>query len=85
MVALSWWKVLFKSILVCMSIYGLENLVQRKIRIKFGNFQVPISQKLLRQFLSNLVCKVVHIIQVKYINLIEIDPIVLNLQWAEMG
>ena len=31
----------------------------RKIRIKFGKFQVPISQKLPGRFLSNLVCKVV--------------------------
>ena len=57
-----------------MSIYGLANLVRT------GNFQVPISQKLLGQFLSNLVCKVMYMVQLKCINLIEIDPIVLKLQ-----
>ena len=42
-------------------------------------FQVPISQKLLGRFYSNLVCKVVYTVRFKYINSVEIDPIALEL------
>ena len=48
--------------------------------INSGDFQVPISQKLLGRFLSNLICKVMYMVRLKYINLIEIDPIVLELR-----
>ena len=54
--------------------------VKKKNIKKSGNFQVPISQKLLGRFLSNLVCKVMYMVRLKYINLIEIDLIVLKLQ-----
>ena len=63
---------------ICVSTH-LVHLVRRKIRIS-GNFQVPISQKLLGRFLLNLVCEVVYMVGLKYTNLIEINPIVLKLQ-----
>ena len=65
---------------VCAHTYFVWCAAKGKIRIKFGNFQVPISQKLRGRFLSNLVCKVVYMVGLKYVNLIEIDPIVFKLQ-----
>ena len=63
-------------------LYGVvrRRRTRRRRQIKSGDFQVPISQKLLGQFLSNLICKVMNMVRLKYINLIEIDPIVLELR-----
>ena len=53
---------------------------RRIIRMKSSNFQVPITQKLRGRFLSNLVCNVVYMVRLKYVNLKEIHPIVFKLQ-----
>ena len=37
------------------------------------------------QFLSNLVCKVVYMEGIKYVNLIEIGPVVIEIRGAENG
>ena len=44
----------------------------RKIRRKSDEFQGLISQELLGLFLSNLVCKVLYMVTLKYIDLVEI-------------
>ena len=43
-----------------------------------GNFQKHISRKLLGQFPSNLVCRVACMDGIKYVNLIEIDSVVIR-------
>ena len=52
---------------------------------KKGNFQEHISHELLGQFLSNLVCRVAYMEGIKYVNLIEICPVVIEIQGAENG
>ena len=49
---------------------------RRKIRIKSDKFQGLVSQEPLGLFLSNLVCKVLYMVTLKYVKLIEIDAIV---------
>ena len=46
---------------------------------KIGNFQKHISCKLLSRFSSNLVCDVVYMEGIKYVNLIEISPVVIEI------
>ena len=43
------------------------------------------SHKLLGQFLSNLVCRVAYIEDIKYVNLIEISSVVIEIQGVENG
>ena len=50
-----------------------------------GNFQEHISRELLDQFLSNLVCRVAYMEGIKYVNLIEIGPVVIEIQGVENG
>ena len=60
----------------------LSCLVQRrrrKIRIKSDKFQGLVSQEPLGLFLSNLVCKVLYMVTLKYVKLVEIDAIVFEL------
>ena len=52
---------------------------RRKIRIKSDKFQGLVSQELLGQFLSNLVCKVLYMVTLKYVELVEIGAIVFEL------
>ena len=51
----------------------------RKIRRKSDEFQGLVSQELLRLFLSNLVCKVLYMVTLKYVDLVEIGAIVFEL------
>ena len=50
-----------------------------------GNFQEHISHELLRRFLLNLVCRVAYMEDIKYMNLIEISPVVIEIQGIEIG
>ena len=52
---------------------------RRKIRIKSDKFQRLVSQELLGLFLSNLVCKVLYMVTLKYVELVEIGAIVFEL------
>ena len=51
----------------------------RKIRRKSDKFQGLVSQELLGLFLSNLVCKVLYMVTLKYVDLVEIGAIVFEL------
>ena len=57
---------------------------KKKVK-KMGNFQECISRKLLSQFLSNLVCRVVYVEGIKYVNLIEIGPVVIEIRGVKNG
>ena len=60
--------------------------VQRtKIWRKSGNFQKLIFQKLHSRFPLNLVCQVVYMEITKYVNLIEIGPVVIEIWGVENG
>ena len=53
---------------------------------KLGNFRnIAISYKLLSRFSSNLVCKLVYVKSIKYINFIEISVVVKEMQGVENG
>ena len=52
---------------------------RRKIRRKSDEFQGLVSQELLGLFLSNLVCKVLYMKTLKYVDLVEIVVIVFEL------
>ena len=52
---------------------------RRKIRIKSDKFQGLVYQELLGLFLSNLVCKVLYMVTLKYVELVEIGAIVFEL------
>ena len=52
---------------------------RRKIRIKSDKFQGLVSQEPLRLFLLNLVCKVLYMVILKYVELVEIGAIVFEL------
>ena len=54
-------------------------------RRKWGNFQGYISHKLLGQFLLNLVCRVAYMYGTKYVNLIKINLVVIEIQRVENG
>ena len=45
------------------------------MRIKSNKFQGLVSQELLRLFLLNLVCKVLYMVTLKYVELVEIGAI----------
>ena len=47
------------------------------------NFQKRISRKLLSQFSSNLVCKVMYMEGIKYATLIEIGPVVIEIRGVD--
>ena len=47
------------------------------------NFQQHISRKLLDRFLSYLVCRVAYMEGIKYVYLIEIGPVVIEIRGAE--
>ena len=46
---------------------------------KWGNFQERISHELLSKFLSYLVCSIAYMKGIKSVNLIEIDPAVIEI------
>ena len=50
-----------------------------------GQFSEHISCKVLGQFLSNLVCRVTCMEGIKYMNLIEIGSVVIEIQGVESG
>ena len=50
-----------------------------------GNFQEHISRELLGQLLSNLVCRVAYMEGIKYVNFIEIGPVVIEIRGVENG
>ena len=52
---------------------------RRKIRRKSDEFQGLVSQELLGLFLSNVVCKVLYMKTLKYVDLVEIGAIVFEL------
>ena len=52
---------------------------RRKIRRKFAKFHGLVSQERLGLFLSNLVCKVLYIKALKYVELVEIGAVVFEL------
>ena len=47
---------------------------------KWGTFQEHISRELLGRFLSNLVCRVGYMESIKYVNLIEISLVVIEIR-----
>ena len=44
-----------------------------------GNFQKRISGKILNQCSSNSVCKVMYMKGIKYVNLIEVGPVIIEI------
>ena len=65
---------------VCVRIYRLvQRRIRRKIQRKSDDFQEPKSQELLGGFLSNSVCKVWYMMALKYVNLVEMGSILLEL------
>ena len=52
---------------------------------KEENLKEHISRELLGRFLSNLVCGVVYMEGTKYVNLIEINPVVIEIRGVENG
>ena len=54
----------------------LKRCEEEKCGRKLGNFQEQISQELLSRFSSNLVCKVVYMKGIQYVNLVQIGPVV---------
>ena len=52
---------------------------------KIGSFQEHISHELLDRFISNVVCRVVYMEGRKYVNLIEINQVVIEIRGAENG
>ena len=52
---------------------------KKKIRRKFVKFQGLLSQERLGLFLSNLVCKVLYMRALKYVELVEIGAVVYEL------
>ena len=52
---------------------------RRKIRRKFAKFHGLVSQERLGLFLSNLVCKVLYMKALKYVELVEIGAVVFEL------
>ena len=58
---------------------------RRKMWRKLDNFQKCISYKLLIRFSLNVVCKVVYMEGIKYVNLIEISPAVIKMWGVENG
>ena len=58
---------------------------RRKIWRKSGNFQKRIFQKLLGWFPLNLVCRVMYMEGIKYVNLIEIGTVVMEIRQGEYG
>ena len=58
---------------------------EKKKNIKIlDNFQKRISQKLLSQFPLNLVYRVVYMESIKYVNVIEIDPVVWGVENGDL-
>ena len=56
--------------------------MKKKVK-KIG--QEHISCELLGRFLSNLVCRVAYMEGIKFMNFIEISPVVIEIQGAENG
>ena len=52
---------------------------------KSGNFQKHISHKLLIWYSSNFVCKVVYMKGIKYVNVIDNSPVVIEIWGIENG
>ena len=65
--------------------YFCKTVRRRKRSRKYGNFQEHISRELLNQFLSSLVCRVAYMEGIKYVNLIEIGPVVIQIRGDENG
>ena len=61
----------------CVRFYCLVQ--RRKIQRKSDEFQGLVSQELLGLFLSNLICKVLYMVTLKYVDLVEIGAIVFEL------
>ena len=62
----------------CIHFYCLVQR-RRKIRRKYDEFQGLVSQELLGLFLSNLICKVLCMVTLKYVDLVGIGAIVFEL------
>ena len=65
--------------------YCVKSVRRRKMWRKLGNFQKHISHKLLSRFSLNLLCKVVYMGCIKYVNWIEIGPVVIEIWGVENG
>ena len=68
-----------------LKIIVLNQCKEEKMWRKPGNFQKHISRKLLIQFTSNLVYEIVYMEGIKYVNLIEISPVVTKIWSVENG
>ena len=64
----------------CKSVWRRRRRIRRKMWRKLGNFQKRITHKLLNQFSSKLVCKVMYI---NCTNLIIIGPVVVEIWGVE--
>ena len=58
---------------------------RRKMLRKWDNFQEHISHELLGQVPSDLVRRVAYMESIKYVNLIEINPVVIEIRGVENG
>ena len=65
--------------IVSLRFYCLVRRRSRKIRRKSDEIQGLVSQELLGPFLSNLVCKVLYMKTLNYVDLVEIGVIVFEL------
>ena len=63
--------------------YCFKSVQRRKMWSKSDNFQKCISCKLLNRFSLNLVCKVMYMKGIKYVNLIEIGSVFVEIRRVE--
>ena len=64
--------------------YFCKTVRRKKRWRKWGNFQEHTSCEQLGRFLSNLVCRVVYMAGIKYVNLIEIDWVIIEIWGVEI-
>ena len=58
-------------------------MVRRRMWRKWANFQRHISRELLGQFPSNFACRIACMEDIKYVNMIEIGPVVIEIWGVE--
>ena len=72
-------KLVHKNIVSVRFYCLVQRRSRRKLQRKSEEFQRLVSQELLGLFLSNLVCKVLYMVKLKYVDLVEIGAIVFEL------
>ena len=89
---MSYWCTKFEGFIHEMIIFGQLNIIfknsaKKKNVNKIMQFirNIRISCELLSQFSSNLVCKVMYMEGIKHVNLIEINPVIIEIQGVEMA